>query len=61
MTPIEEKMIDNQLRWLEHVQRSLEAPVKRIDHMIFSFVKKEVEGDQEECHVNNIHKNLVFN
>lgn len=42
-------MTENRLWWFEHVQRkSQEAPVKRVDCMIFTREKGE-EGDRKRC------------
>ena len=46
VAPIEEKMTENWLRWFGHVQRRpQEAPIRRVDCMIFSLGKEE--GDQK--------------
>ena len=41
VAPIEEKMTETRLRWFGHVQRRpLEAPVRKVDQMIFSPIRK---------------------
>ena len=66
---IEEKMIENRLRWFGHVQRRpQEVPISRVDCMIFSLGKRRrgkpkrileeiIKGDLK---LNNILKLWVF-
>ena len=69
VAPIEAKMVENRLRWFGHVQRRpLEAPVRRVDCMSFSPVKrgrgrpKRTLGDliKHDLLLNNISENLIF-
>lgn len=62
-------MTENRLRWFGHVQRRpLEAPVRRVDNMFFSPVKrgrgrpKRTLGEliRHDLLLNNISENLVF-
>jgi len=69
VAPIEEKMTENHLRWFGHIQRSLEAHVRRVDCMDFNFVKRGRgrprrrlrEVVKRDLMVNNISQDLVFN
>ena len=44
VAPIEEKMIEIRLQWFGHIQRRpLEAPVKKVDQMVFSSIRRGME------------------
>jgi len=70
LTLIEEKIIENQLRWFRHLlRRPLDAHVRRVDCLVFSPMKRgrgRLRKTLEEfvkrgLVVNNISKDLVYN
>ena len=69
VAPIEAKMVENRLRWFGHVERRpLEAPVRRVDGMTFSPLKRGRGRPQrtlkelirQDLRLNNISERLVF-
>ena len=69
VAPIEAKMVETRLRWFGHVQRRpVEAPVRRVDCMSFSPVRrgrgrpKRTLGEliKQDLVLNNISENMVF-
>ena len=69
VAPIEEKMTETRLRWFGHVQRRpLEAPVRKVDQMIFSPVRrgrgrpKRTLGEviKRDIRINDIPEDLIW-
>ena len=66
---IEEKLVENRLRWFGHVQRRpLSAPVRRVDQTTWSPVRRGrgrlkqtlSEVTERDLLINNILKSMVF-
>ena len=69
VAPIVEKLVENRLRWLEHVERRLvDAVVRRVDEMEESQVKRGRwrpkktirETIRKDLEVNELDPNLVY-
>jgi len=69
VAPIVEKLIENRLRWFEHVERmSVDAVVRRVDQMEKSQVKRGRgrsrktirETIRKDLEVNELDPNLVY-
>ena len=69
VAPIVEKLVENMLRWFEHVERrSVDAVVRRIDQMHESQVKRSRgkprktirETIRKDLKVNELDPNLVY-
>jgi len=68
VAPIEENIMENQLRWFGHAQRKpQEVPMRRVDCRVFSPMKRRRERlrtlekvVKRDFVVNNIAETLVF-
>ena len=69
VAPIEEKMTETRLRWFGHVlRRPLEAPVRRVDQMVFSPIRRRRGRPQRtlgevirrDLIINDLHQDMVF-
>jgi hypothetical protein len=64
VTPIVEYMVENRLRWFEHVERFVDSVLRRVDQMEFSRItrdrgrpRKTIKKDLE---INELSLNMVY-